>query len=126
MLKNIDKRYENEHGGVLILIFITIALFAALSFAYTQMGSGGKDVMSAGQARLIATEIIDYSKDIERAVDRLIANGCSEGELDFSFDPDGDGTYREAESYPFDNMYNTNSRTDHSCHVMHPNGGKQK
>ena len=77
---------NREHGGALILILITVVLFAALSIAYTQMGDGGSEVMSTGQAKIAASEILDHAKDVERAVNRILIKGTSDNDICFKSD----------------------------------------
>jgi hypothetical protein len=102
-----------EKGNVLFIILIAAALFGALSYAATQgMRSGGKDI-SKDQAGLYADEILDYSKSVEVAVQRMMARGVSENSLCFDIDqyPGGNNGFEHA------------ACADTKNRVYHPNGG---
>lgn len=72
-----------ESGNVLFYILIAVALIAALSFAVVQSGGGGTKGISDDRARLIATEIIEYSNVMSSAVSQLTLRGVDLGELCF-------------------------------------------
>ncbi|MEQ8403606.1 MAG: hypothetical protein RKE49_00815 [Oceanicaulis sp.] len=107
-------------GNVLFLILLAVALFAALSYAVTQSSrSGGKDI-SEEDARLAASQIIQYATLIEQTVTRLrLSNGCRDTQISFAADSDGDGNWFDAD----DDYHNPNAPSDFSCHVFHTNGG---
>lgn len=78
---------NRESGNVLFIILICVALFAALTAAMNQSSrSTSTSMLSDQQARLLATEIIQYGNTLEQAVQRLMLKGCSETQLDFSND----------------------------------------
>lgn len=104
-----------QSGNALVIILITIALFAALMFTFTRSSNNGSTkVLSDSDSQLVATEILDYARDIEGAVNRLVARGCSENEISFDYDSDNDGNWLED---------NTSSPADFSCHVVYPQTG---
>lgn len=72
-------------------------------------GTGEKKI-TGEQASLAATEIIDFSAAIKRAVRELQISGCSDTEISFENNEISDYT-------------NTNAPIDKSCHIFHPNGG---
>lgn len=100
----------SEYGGALIWILIMVALFAALSYAINQGSRGGASDITTQQAKLAATEILDYAHQIKNAVRQLQINGCRDIEISF------DQAFILGYSNP-------NSPSDNSCHVFHPNGG---
>lgn len=77
----------SQHGNVLFLILIAVALFAALSYAVTsssRTGAGGAD---ADKAKLLASDIVGYGTAIEQAISRMrIINRVAEHGLDLHTD----------------------------------------
>ena len=111
---------KREAGNALFLILIAVALFAALSYAVTSSGRGGGGI-DKEQASILAARISQYSGLVGQAVTRLkMINGCSDTEISFHYDSDGDGTLENDGS---DDYYNVNSVTNTSCYVFNPDGG---
>ena len=107
-----------EKGNALFLILIAVALFAALSYAVTNSGRGGSGI-DKEQASLAASQITQYGASVATAVQRLkLINGCSNTDISFHYDSDGDGTLETDGS---DDYYNNGSSTD--CYVFDANGG---
>ncbi len=77
------KPLNNQAGNALFLIFLGIALFAALSFSASQGFRTGASSVSKEQAKLIASEILDYSQTVKQAVQMLQINGCGDTEISF-------------------------------------------
>ena len=89
---------RGEHGNVVFYIFLAVALFGALSFAVSQSGRESGDSAVLEQNRLRATEIIDYTDTVAKAVGmirlrgtrltalRFSSNGTTENDV---FSPDG-------------------------------------
>ena len=121
--KNKQIRHRTFHrsgGNVLFLILIAVALFAALSYAVTQSSRGGGNADSETLA-LEAARLVQYTSSISVAIQRLmLGSGCSESEISFHYDSDGDGTL---ETNGDDDYYNPNSPVDLSCHIFQANGG---
>ncbi len=108
----------NTKGNALFLILIAVALFAALSYAITQSGRGGGNI-DREQAAITAANITQYGSSLERGLQRMqIVNGCSDTQISFWHDSNGDGTEDAS-----DNYYNSSSPTNHSCHLFDANGG---
>lgn len=103
---------QKQSGNVLFIILIATALFAGLSYAVTQGGKAGSgDGVTRDKARLVASELIQYTTAIEQAVNRLMmVNDCDPTEISFD-DPSVTG------------YVNANAPADKSCHVFHVNGG---
>lgn len=84
----------NAKGNVLFLILIAVALFAALTYAITQSGRAGGDGLSREQAKLKATELLQYATLIQQTMIRLTySNGCNYRAIDSADafgDPDDD------------------------------------
>lgn len=109
-----------ERGNVFIFILLGLVLFAALSFTVSRgFRSDTTSQMTARQAELAASDILNYAQQLERAVNRLRRLGCSENQLSFQFDSDGDGDFNDSDEA----LHNTNAPTDFSCHIFHGEGG---
>lgn len=108
-----------QGGNVLFLILIAVALFAALSYAVTQSSNSAGNNASAEQAEVAAGQLIQYANLIRFGVQRLqISNGCSDTEISFQRDWDGDGTIEDNN----DDAFNPFSPTDNRCHIFDPAG----
>lgn len=105
------KNHENQAGGVIIWIFVLIALFAALAFVVNDGSRNSSANMSEYEIDLAATEIIDYARNVKNTIQELRINGCDDNEISFENDVVTSG------------LTNPNSPTDESCHVFQPNGG---
>lgn len=87
MHKENNKAPSTERGNVFMIILIAVVLFGALGFTMSRgFRSDTTSTMSARQAELAASDILAYAQKIERAVNRLRRNGCSESELSFEND----------------------------------------
>ena len=107
-----------ESGNVFLIILVAVALFAALAFTISRgFRSATTSSLSDREGRLWATEVMAHANTIQRAVDRLRRNGCSEKEISFYTD-----AWTITSSIK-NNYNNTSAPHDFSCHVFHPNGG---
>ncbi len=102
-----------QSGNALIFILIAIALLGLLTVTLSRSSDSTNDTGDFEQNQIAASEILSYAKSIENAVQMLLVRGCSENELSFWHDSDGNGTEDGS-----DNYYNDESPTDRSCHVF--------
>lgn len=101
----------SQRGNALFIILIAVALLAALSFAVTYSSqTGGAGAVSKEKARLMASEILEYSKIVTNAVTQLRLRGCEDSQLSFANATVGTYTNNAAPS-------------DNTCHVFSPAGG---
>lgn len=100
---------EKQSGNVLFVILITIALFAALSFAVSQGGRGNVSVISQERARLLATDIIEYGNILANATAQLRLRGYDETQISFN--------------NQVVTGYSNSNCGDTLCEVFHPEGG---
>lgn len=115
---SLQKTSPSIRGSVLVLILVAIALFGALSFAMTQGFRGGSAQLTDQQAKLAATEIIEYGSKIRNAIKTLLINGCTEYQINFAND-----TYKSmSENILYTQSHNLNSPADFRCNVFHQNG----
>lgn len=75
---------SSESGNVLFYIFIAVVLFGGLSFAVSQSGRGSLTQMTQDRNRLAATELIDYSDSLAKAVGMMRLRGTTLAALRFS------------------------------------------
>ena len=106
-----DKR---QKGNALFFILVAIGLLGLLTVMLSRSGSSTTETGDYEQNVIVANEILSYAKNIENAVQGLLARGCSENELSFWHDSNGDGVEDASDDY-----FNTVSdRADRSCHVF--------
>lgn len=87
----------NERGNVLFLVLIVAALFAALSYAVTQSSDGSGSSIDYERNEILASDILKYSKTLERGVNTILSNGHSENDISFAHDDlTGYGTYGDS------------------------------
>ncbi len=101
---------NKQAGSAIVLIFVMIALFGALSFTVSKSMRGGGGKIDTEQAQLAAAEILSYARSVRSAVQELQINGCSDTEISF-------------ENSVVGGYVNPNAPTDKSCHVFDSNGG---
>lgn len=77
-------RSSRQSGSAIILIFIAVAIFGALSFAVMRGGAGSMQTLTDEQATLAANEIIAYGDALAKAVQTLKLRGCSDTQFDFA------------------------------------------
>lgn len=88
MLRNsrqlsVDGR-RGEKGNVFLIILIAVALFAALAFTVSRgFRSTTTTTLSAREVALAASDVITYSQQLERGVNKLRRNGVSESDISF-------------------------------------------
>lgn len=76
---------KQEHGSAIFMILIGIALFAALSYSISQMMRDGKaEIIPAEQAKVYASQIVEYGNIVRQAVQNMRINGCDVTEISFT------------------------------------------
>lgn len=108
---------KKQSGNALWFILIAIFLLGGLTVLLSRTGSNTEETGSTEKSRIIATEILRYAASIENAVQFLLTQGCSENELSFWYDSNGDGNENAS-----DDNYNPTSPTDRSCHIFSQKG----
>ena len=74
---------NSQSGNTLFYVLIAVALLAALSYAVSQSGRGSAKQVSKERAKLIASEIIEYSNSIAAATAQLRLRGYSDTEISY-------------------------------------------
>lgn len=87
---------HGERGSVLIYIFIAIVVFAALSFAVSRGNREGVATVDRERADLAATQILDYTGMVRRAVQVMKVNGIKDTALCFDHSGWGFNDYDHA------------------------------
>lgn len=113
------KAKNNEHGNAFFIILLGVILFAALMYTFSKSARHGNENLSKKQGDLGTMELLDTAQKMERAVDRLLAKGCSENDISFENDS---GTSKMVNGTVFD-YTNAGTPADDSCKIFSPNGG---
>ncbi len=103
------KLISSEKGNVLIIIFIAIALFAALSYTVANMMRGGSDI-GREKSSIYAAEILTYAQSLKEAVQMLrISNACEDEDISFESN--------------LLSGYEHSPIASNNCKIFHPDGG---
>lgn len=87
---------QNERGSALIYIFIGIIIFAALTFAISNSGRESISHADREQADLFATQILDYTGMIRRAVQMMKVDAIKDSDICFHHVGWGNNDYNHA------------------------------
>jgi len=110
MSKKIPEDQNAEAGSVIFYILIAIALFAALSFAVSNMMRGAPSDIGKEKAAIYADEILDYAAGIRKAVQMIrVSNDCADTDISFA--------------NSFVAGYEHTPVADDGCKVFHGDGG---
>lgn len=83
-----------ERGSVLIYIFIAIAVMASLTFAVSRSGREGLTTVDRERSDLHATQILDYTGMIRRALQTMKVDGIADAVLCFDAEGWGNNAYQ--------------------------------
>lgn len=75
---------SRQRGSAIIMIFVAVALFGLLSFAFLRGSNTSTALMSDEQTKIYAQKIIAYGNDMRSAVKRLQLRGCQDKEFSFA------------------------------------------
>jgi hypothetical protein len=103
-------RRSKENGNAFIFVLLGVVLFAALMYSFSRGVRQGDSNLSSKKSVIAAQDIVGLGQRIERAVNNVLASGCSENYISF-------------ENNVFSDYTNTNAPTDLSCHVFSQAGG---
>ncbi len=101
---------QSQNGNAIMIILVAVALFAALSFVFSNTSRNSSGFVTDAEADAYANQIIAYGNEVKQAVKRLRLRGCSDTEISF-------------ENSIISGYTNPNSPTDRSCHVFDTAGG---
>lgn len=108
----------SAQGSIFVYILIAVALFGMLAFVFTRSMKHSTGQLTERQAQMAATEILSYGKLVAGTYDKLRLKGCSEKQISFHHDTDGDGDVDDDDFFK-----NTQAPIDKSCHMFDPDGG---
>ncbi len=111
MKNQAPRKYDAQNGSIFTMILVGIVLFSGLSFALLQGSRSGSGQLTDQQAKLAASEIIEYSNKVQQAVTASRINGCLDTQISFESAETG-------VSY-----FNPNAPSSYLCHLFHANGG---
>lgn len=66
------------------MIFIAVALFAALAYAFMRSSQTSTSMITNEQAKSHAIKLVGYGNDLRTAVTRLKLKGCSDNQINFA------------------------------------------
>lgn len=109
---------KSQRGGVIVYVFIGIALFGALMFLFSRGASQNSTSFTKQQSTIKAQAIIAYADVVAQAANKLITNGISENDISFETDlfKTADGTVMNPSSQ-FPNC------TNEKCKIFSRSGG---
>lgn len=123
-MTTISSKYAHPHnhqsGSALVYVFIGVVLFGALALTFARSLNGPVGEIDSKTAKVGSSEIIEYVKNIDSAVNRMILHRVSETDIGFTntvttLDASGASYYSG----------NTNCTTD-DCEIFSNSGGKVK
>lgn len=74
---------SRQNGNVIFILLITIALFAALTYAVVGSDRGSQPSMTLEENLIAAKEITDYAHGVDEAAQIVLLNGASFADLSF-------------------------------------------
>lgn len=111
---------SDQFGGVLLLILIAVALFAALTYAITSSSrGGGNDQAKSDEMQAAYGEILNVVAGMRGAFQRMAISGV---DMDDGINARTTYDFTSA-GYPFDNSKCPIVGTNNSCKLYHPQGG---
>jgi hypothetical protein len=99
---------NNQSGNALWFILLAVALLGFLTAFLSRGTSSTNQSGSIEKARIKASSLLQYTKSIENAVQKMVLNGVGENDLDF---------------VGINVAHNNPSCTEHTCEVFNVNGG---
>lgn len=99
---------HSERGSAIIMLFVAVALFGLVAFAFLQGSRGNLNMITNEAGKAASYQGQDCQNSVDMAVKRLTARGC------------------ETISYNNDGSDVNGVMGDGSCSVFHPNGGGAK
>lgn len=103
------QKRNSESGNVFFIVMVAVVLFAGLMFTFSRGARQGGDNLSAKQAEVFASDILNYAQRVERGVSRVYGRGFSENAISFQNE--------------YISGYENTNCTQTRCRVFHPEGG---
>ncbi len=102
---------NSQRGSAIIMLFIAVALFGMLAFAFLQGSRTNLDMMTDEAQNAQATQAQDCTNVVDMAEKRLSARGCTTAMISHNMDGTND---------------NPSAPANGSCSIYHTNGGGVK
>jgi len=102
------KRPSSQRGSAILMIFIAVALFGALAYAFMQGTRTSTTMMTSEGEKVSAADTQDYVNSVNTAVKRLKLRGCTDAQISYET--------------PLGNNVNTAAPADKHCHIFHMAG----
>lgn len=74
----------NQSGSVLVYVFIGVVLFGALALTFARSLNGPVGEIDSKTAKVGSSEIIEYMKGVDRAVNKMVLHRVSETDIGFT------------------------------------------
>jgi hypothetical protein len=110
---------KSQSGSAIIMLFVAVALFGALAFAFTQGSRTSTTFLTDEQAKSYAQQIIAYGNEIRGAIKRIQLRGYKDTEIGFDNTTFGN---LPGPSYHNPPNHNPNCNVD-GCKVFSIQGG---
>ncbi len=108
---------NKQRGNILWIVLVSIALLGLITAMFTRSSGTSEDTGNFEQTSITASGILRNAKALQLAVENLTSRGCSENQISFWDDSNGDDVEDSN-----DDFYNANSPSNKSCHVFKQEG----
>lgn len=103
-------KHNPQAGNAVIFVLLGVILFGALIYTFTRSGQKGISNLNKQEAKIAAQDVMSYAQAIERAVNRVRKNGCSENLINF-------------DDAALTAYTNGDAPGDNSCDIFNASGG---
>ncbi len=109
---------NSERGSAIIMLFIAVALFGALAYAFLKGSRSSTGLMTDEQAKTYAQMLISFSNELKSGTKRLQLRGCKENAISFA-----NSVYKTTSDVLLNaDGHNPNSPTNGSCDLFKVSG----
>lgn len=99
-----DKPFVRQtEGNVLIILLILVVMVGALTLAFSSGMRGGTEKIGEDNARLMASDIIQYANTIDTAIKMIQIDGTADEDISFHGDFWGHTDYEHSTAQPDEN-----------------------
>jgi len=100
---------KSQSGSAIVMLFVAVALFGALAYAFMKGSRGSTSMMTEEQSKANSSTTQGQAMIVSQAVKRLKLRGCKDAQISYET-PSGANP-------------NPQAPTDGRCHVYRVNGG---
>jgi hypothetical protein len=109
---------QNQSGSAIVMLFIAVALFGALAYAFMKGSRTSTGMLTGEVAKSNAQSILDFGNQAKGAIKRLDLRGCKDDQFSFQNTAYTSGKFTSGGSYA-----NPNAPTNGSCDLFSAQGG---